>query len=172
MSFRYKNFSLTGNFAYAFGNVRRLNFLYNGAALMPQPHENLNVELLGRWRQPGDEAYTSIPGFVFDDTMSYNTYVPTGVNNQMNTYEMYNYSSARIVKGDFFRCRNLMLTWYAPKKLAGKLHMQNLSCSFNVTNPFTICSKRFNGQDPELENTGKVALPIAQTYSLSVNIGF
>lgn len=172
MSFRYKNFSLTGNFAYAFGNVRRLNFLYNGAALMPQPHENLNVELLGRWRQPGDEAYTSIPGFVFDDKMSYNTYVPTGVNNQMNTYEMYNYSSARIVKGDFFRCRNLMLTWYAPKKLAGKLHMQNLSCSFNVTNPFTICSKRFNGQDPELENTGNVALPIAQTYSLSVNIGF
>lgn len=172
MSFRYKNFSLTGNFAYAFGNVRRLNFLYNGAATMPQPHQNLTSELIHRWKAPGDELTTNIPGFVFDEKKSYNVYVPTGTNNMLNTYEMYNYSSARIVKGDFFRCRNLMLTWYAPKKVASKLHMQNLSCSFNVTNPFTICSKRFNGQDPEIENTGSVALPITQTYSLSVSIGF
>ena len=47
-----------------------------------------------------------------------------------------------------------------------------MSCSFNVTNLFTLCSSRFNGQDPEVASTGSVALPITRTYSFSVSLNF
>ena len=85
---------------------------------------------------------------------------------------MYNYSDARIVKGDFFRCRNLMISYAVPYQFLRRFNVTSVSVGFNVTNPFTICSSRVNGHDPELSNTGSVALPITQSYSLSFNISF
>lgn len=169
-SLYYKNISLSGQFAFAFGNVKRLNHLFNGALKMPLPHDNLSSELLDRWRKPGDENHTDIPGFVFDgNTVNYMLETPAGM---INSYEMYNYSTARVVKGDFFRCRNLSLSYYFTPKQLEKIGLKTLNCSFNVTNPFTICSKKFRGQDPEIDNTGSTALPITQSYTLSINFSF
>lgn len=166
---QYKQLSLSGQFAFAFGHVKRLNFLFDGALKMPLPHNNLSSELLKRWKQPGDEALTDIPGFVYNgETADYMLQTPTGTN---NSYSMYNYSTARVVKADFFRCRNLSLSYYfTENQLPAAL--QQISCSFNVTNPFTICSKKLNGQDPEIDSTGSTALPITRSYSLSININF
>lgn len=171
-SLRYKNFILNAQFAYAFGHVRRLNFLFNGTMKMPTPQTNLTTDFLNCWREPGDEEHTNIPGIAFGEAQNYYVYTPIANASQQNTYDMYNYSDVRVVKGDFFRCRNLMLTYTFPDKWMRPLNVGSMSCSFNVTNLFTLCSSKFNGQDPEVESTGSVALPITRTYSFSVSLSF
>lgn len=76
------------------------------------------------------------------------------------------------MKGDFFRCRNLMLSYAVPYQFLRHMGITAVSLGFNVTNPFTLCSSRFNGQDPEISNKGSVALPITQSYSLSLSVSF
>ena len=171
-SLRYKNLTLNANFAYSLGSVKRLNFLYSGALTMPAPQDNLHKDLLKRWKKPGDELTTNIPGFVFDGSTEYNLYVPIPSTVSLNSYEMYNYSDIRVVKGDFLRCRNLSLSYTIPQKYLKKFGVSMMSCMFNVTNPLTICSSKFRGQDPEQGGTGGTALPITQTYSFSLNVSF
>ena len=171
-SLRYKNLTLNANFAYSFGNVKRLNFLYEGKFMMPSPQDNLHSDLLKRWKKPGDEAKTNIPGFVLDGTSEYNLYVPIPSTVTLNSYDMYNYSDIRVVKGDFLRCRNLSVSYVVPSKFVQNLGLSTASCTFNVTNPLTICSSKFRGQDPEQEGTGGTALPIIKTYTFSLNISF
>lgn len=171
-SLRYKNFILNAQFAYAFGHVKRLNFLFSGTMKMPTPQTNLTTDFLHCWREPGDEEHTDIPGIAFGEAQNYYVYTPIANATQQNTYDMYNYSDVRVVKADFFRCRNLMLTYTLPDKWLQPLNIAGMSCSFNVTNLFTLCSSRFNGQDPEVASTGSVALPITRTYSFSVSLNF
>jgi TonB-linked SusC/RagA family outer membrane protein len=164
---RYKNLSLNAQFAFAFGNKKRLNFMFNGKMTMPEPQSNLTTDLINRWKKAGDVS--NIPGIVFSESSNYLTYTPAGM---LNTYDMYNYSDVRVVSGNFFRCRNLMLSYSFPQNLIQHWRISGMSCSFNVSNPFTICSSKFHGQDPEIDNTGSVALPITQTYSFSLNFSF
>lgn len=167
---RYKNLSLNAQFAYSFGGVKRLNFLFSGLLTMPAPQDNLHKDLLKRWKQPGDELTTNIPGFVFDGSTNYFLHTPSG--GLLTSYEMYNYSDIRVVKGDFLRCRSLSLSYSIPQKYLTHTGISMMSCMFNVTNPLTICSSKFRGQDPEQGGTGGTALPITQTYSFSLNISF
>lgn len=139
---------------------------------MPTPQTNLTTDFLHCWREPGDEEHTDIPGIAFDEARNYFVYTPIANATQQNTYDMYNYSDVRVVKADFFRCRNLMLTYTLPDKWLQPLNIAGMSCSFNVTNLFTLCSSKFNGQDPEVDSTGSVALPITRTYSFSVSLNF
>ena len=171
-TFRYKNLTLSANLAYAFGGVKRLNFLFDGTLNMPSPQDNLHKDLLKRWKEPGDELTTNIPGFVLDGSSEYNLYVPIENTVSLNSYDMYNYADIRVVKADFLRCRSLSLSYAVPTKFLDKFGVSMMSCMFNVTNPFTISSKDLRGQDPEQSGTGGTALPITQTYSLSINIGF
>lgn len=171
-SLRYKNFTLYAQFAYAFGQVKRLNFLFSGSNTMPETQTNLTTDFLDCWRKPGDEEFTNIPGFAFQETTGYNIYVPVSNVVLLNTYDMYNYSDARVVSADFFRCRNLSLTYVVPEKWLRSLRIAGMSCTFNTTNLFTLCSSRLNGQDPEIDSTGSVALPITRNYSFSINLSF
>lgn len=172
-SLRYKSWTLSGQFAYSLGSVRRLNNVFSGKATMPDPQSNLITELLDRWQKPGDEAHTDIPGLVFEDNQKYMVYIPFGTDGNpqtLNSYEMYNYSDIRVVSGNFFRCRNVSLIYTFPMKVLKHIGVSGLSMSLNITNPFTICSSKLQGQDPEIESTGTVALPITKTYSFSLNL--
>ena len=169
-SLRWKNLTVSAQFAFGFGNYKRLNFLFEGENKMPSPQTNMTKEMLNRWKHEGDQ--TDIPGLNFSESNDYMIYTPDRQASQKNTYTMYNYSDARIVKGDFFRCRNLMVSYAVPFQFLRRFNVTSASIGFNVTNPFTICSSRFNGQDPEISNTGSVALPITQSYSLSFNVSF
>lgn len=169
---RYKNVSLNAQFAYAFGHVKRLNFLFSGSNTMPEPQTNLTTDFLNCWRQPGDEAKTDIPGFTFGEKTDYYIYTPISNATSQNSYEMFNYSDARVVAADFFRCRNLSLGYIIPNNWLRNTGIGSASCAFNVTNLFTLCSSRLNGQDPEVSTTGSVALPITRNYTFSINLSF
>ena len=177
LALRYKQWSINTMWAYALGNVVRLNYMFEGNNLMPQPYANLSKKLTNAWKQPGDEAFTDIPGFNRTGEPDYYLWFKYSQGNTgmaavttRSSYWMYNYSDIRIVKGDFLRCRNLSLNYSFPYKLIQHWKMNALSLSLNVTNPLTFCSSKFDGQDPEIQGTGTTAMPITQTYTFSLNI--
>lgn len=168
LSFRYKSLTLNSNFALLLGHKRRLPSPYaqfqGERSHMPGPITNLNRDLLNRWKQPGDEAYTNIPalptGIESVDYLPNMVYARTPI-------QMWEQSDALVVNASFLRCRNLGLSWQMDKKWCEKIHAKNLALNFSVDNVFVVANKRFNGFDPELDNS---IMP--RTFSFVINIGF
>ena len=87
-------------------------------------------------------------------------------------YNAYNYSTARIAKGDFIRMKEISLSYDFPKRLISKLRFSSLSLKLQATNLFLIyADKKLNGQDPEFYNTGGVAAPVPRQFTLTIRIG-
>ena len=160
--FRYKGFRLNVFFTYSFGNVVRLNPFfddyYSDLDAMPREFKN-------RWMSPGDENRTNVPAII-----SRRQY--QNDRNLDKAYNAYNYSTARIAKGDFIRLKELSLTYDLPKKAVEKLKLKNLSFKLQATNLFLVyADKKLNGQDPEFFNTGGVATPLPKQFTLTVRLG-
>lgn len=160
--FQWKGLKLNVFITYSFGNVVRLNpvFKYNYTDLVANPREFKN-----RWVVAGDEARTDVPAILSQRQYNDN-------NDLSRAYSAYNYSSARIAKGDFIRMKEISLTYDFPKSLISKLRLHNLSVKFQATNLFLIyADKKLNGQDPEFFNSGGVAAPIPRQFTLTIRIG-
>ena len=165
LSVRYKNLTLNSSFALLLGGHQRLSSPYRDfyqGKRIPEPYVNLTRRLNDRWKQPGDEAKTTIPAL----SGEYNSIsLPFSV--QDNWMNVYAYSDALVVSSSFLRCRNLSLNWRMGAKNLKKLGLSNLSTTFSVSNLFVVASKRFDGFDPELDES---VMP--KSFSLSLNIGF
>ena len=160
--FKYKGITLNVFITYSFGNVVRLDPIfsnqYNDLNSMPK-------EFANRWMVPGDEKYTNIPVIASqrqnenDSDLSY-------------AYNAYNYSTARIAKGDFIRMKEISLGYDFPKSITDALTLNNLSLKLQATNLFLIyADKKLNGQDPEFFNTGGVAVPMPKQFTLTLRVG-
>ena len=147
---------------YSFGNVIRLapvfRVAYSDMTALPKEFKN-------RWTIPGDEAYTSIPviasrrQFYNDSQLSY-------------AYNAYNYSTARIADGGFIRLKEVSLAYDFPTRFLGKLKISNLQLKLQATNLCLLyADKKLNGQDPEFMNSGGVASPMPQQYTLTFRMG-
>lgn len=159
----YKNWHLNLFITYSFGNVVRLDpvfsSVYGDLDAMPKEFKN-------RWVNPGDEARTNIP--VIASKIQYNN---DGRLNQ--AYNAYNYSTARIAKGDFIRFKDVSLTYDVPKVVTNALRMRSISLKLAATNLFLIYSdSKLNGQDPEFLNSGGVALPTPKQVTFTLRLGF
>ena len=87
-------------------------------------------------------------------------------------YNAYNYSTARIAKGDFIRMKEISLSYDFPTKWISHLGISNLSMKLQATNPFLIyADKKINGQDPEFFNSGGVAVPMARQFTFTLRVG-
>lgn len=163
---RYKNFSLSSQFAAILGAKTFLRNPYERfiSGQIPTPYYNLSKELTERWMQPGDDAYTNIPSLYLGST-AISKLDPTGQTKSI--YEMWANSDARIVDASFFRCRQISLSWYVNPVFLKTVGVRNMSLSATVNNIFVIASDKFHGMDPEL---GTSALP--KTFSFGLNIGF
>ncbi len=157
--FRYKNFRLNAFMTYSFGNVIRLDPIFSNrySDLDATPKEFKN-----RWTMPGDENITNVP--VIADRRLNNRY------SQLNyAYNAYNYSSARIAKGDFIRLKEVSVSYDFPKDVISHLKMSDMSLKLQATNLFLIyADKKLNGQDPEFFNTGGVAAPVPKQFTLTL----
>ncbi len=160
--FKYKGLSLNLFITYSFGNVVRLDHAfssrYDDLTAMPK-------EFADRWVVPGDENRTSIP--VIASKLQNKNYA------QLNTaYNAYNYSDARIAKGDFIRMKEISLGYDFPKSVTDALTLNKLSLKLQATNLFLIyADKKLNGQDPEFFNTGGVAVPVPKQFTLTLKVG-
>lgn len=162
--FRYKGFRLNVFITYSFGNVLRLDPVfssyYSDLAALPREFEN-------RWVRPGDEEFTNVP-VIATKRQEHNI----GESDLETAYNAYNYSSARIAKGDFIRMKDISLTYDFPKKITSRLGVNNLSAKIQATNLFLIYSDdKLNGQDPEFFNTGGVAAPVPKQFTFTLKLG-
>ena len=161
-TFQYKGFKLNIFLTYSFGNVVRLDPVfkksYSDLTSMPREFKN-------RWVVPGDEQYTDIP-VIASRTQSFNNA------NLSYAYNAYNYSSARIAKGDFIRLKEVSLSYDFPKKWVKAMKMNSLSIKVQGTNlALLYADKKLNGQDPEFFNTGGVASPLPKQFTVTLRLG-
>ncbi|MBE6182041.1 MAG: SusC/RagA family TonB-linked outer membrane protein [Rikenellaceae bacterium] len=164
-TFTWKGFRLNVFMTYGFGNVVRLTPTFKNSY---SDFYAMSNEFKNRWTIPGDEKRTNIPVFVSQRQL--NEY---GSGNVRQGYTAYNYSSARIAKGDFIRMKEISLTYNFPKEWISKLRMDNLSLKVQVTNPFLIyADKALNGQDPEYAQAGGVSSPLARQFTFTLKFGF
>ena len=163
---RYKSFSLGADFALLLGAKMRLPNPHEDVAFgLPDPTKNLTKDLNKRWKKPGDEKYTNIPGLAIGE--AYNTSVQLPDGGMGRPLDLWAQSDVMVVDASFFRCRQVMLSWNATRNICKKLGVSSLSVSGVVNNVFVIANKRLNGFDPELG--GKEVQP--KIFSLGVSIG-
>lgn len=168
-SVRYKAFTVGLAFSFSLGSQRLLNPVYGSQEqLVPMPEQNMPAVLSGRWRKPGDETFTNIPGFLMDPNQG-KAFVGTI---PFSRYYMYDHSDLNLVSGNFLRCRSMNLSYQLPDAWLKKAKIKTASISGTASNLFVIADKRLRGQDPEIEGVGRTALPIVPSYNLSVNLSF
>ena len=160
--FKYKDFTLNVFLTYAFGNKVRLDQVfsssYSDETAMPK-------EFANRWVLPGDEAYTDIPTIASKRQSYEDTQLAVA-------YNAYNYSTARVAKGDFIRLKEISLTYNLPKLVLDKLRLRSASLKLQATNLWLIyADKALNGQDPEFMNSGGVAIPQPRQFTFTVRFG-
>lgn len=160
--FSYRNFRLNLFVTYSFGNVVRLDPVfrnsYTDMSALPKEFKN-------RWTLPGDESVTNIPVIASKRQDKNDPYL-------QYAYNAYNYSTARIAKGDFIRMKEISLTYDFPKNLLSAIKIENLQLKLQATNLFLIyADKKLNGQDPEFFNSGGVATPMPKQFTLTVRLG-
>ncbi len=160
--FSYQNFKLNIFMTYSFGNVIRLDPVFsNKYSVM----DAMPKEFKNRWTVAGDEKITNIPVIADQRQNSKDNYL-------RYAYNAYNYSTARVAKGDFIRMKEISLSYDFPKKWLSVLKINDFSLKLQATNLFLIyADKKLNGQDPEFYNTGGVAAPVPRQFTLTVRLG-
>jgi TonB-linked SusC/RagA family outer membrane protein len=159
----YKNFTLNIFITYQAGNKIRLYpaFKTSYAELDATPKE-----FYDRWVMPGDQTKTNIPS-IMDAYQSF-------LNGSGFPYSNYNYSTARVAKGDFIRLKSVSLTYQVPESFVRKTgFFKTFGVTAAAINPWLIyADKKLEGQDPEFFNAGGVAQPIQKQFTISLKAGF
>ncbi|WP_163713293.1 SusC/RagA family TonB-linked outer membrane protein [Mangrovibacterium lignilyticum] len=165
-SFRYKQLSLSASMYLQLGGKKFLNPPYQSST-MPTEYENLSAELNERWTPSNTNA--SLPGL--PDQYVYNNAVELpGTNDQYAfLYDMYTYSTDRVVNASSLRVNYLSLSYNLSEKLCNKLNCKAVSLGLGVSNVFSIVSKDFHGRDPEVATGNQ---PRTRSYSLNLNVNF
>jgi len=165
MNFRYKKLTLGSTFNLQVGGKKFLAPAYSLTNGVPSEFDNLSRSILNRWTPTNTTA--TIPGLP-DASVGNTILLPDG-KTYTNAYEMYNYSTARVVSASELRCNNINLSYSLPEKIVTVLHCKNIRAGAGVSQPFAIVSKDFNGVDPEVATGGQ---PRVRSYSLSLNASF
>lgn len=171
---RYRNLSFAANFTFGFGAHHMRNRLFDGknVQVAPSSDENMQRWLLDRWKKPGDELHTNIPGFV-DFTANQRVQVGTGESYiSESRYNLYDASDVLLTKADYLKCRGISLAYNLPDSWLKRMRVSSANLGFSVSNIFTIADKAWKGQDPELPGVGSTALPQVPAYNLNVSISF
>jgi TonB-linked SusC/RagA family outer membrane protein len=166
MLFRYKKLTLSTSFYLQVGGKKFLSPAYRLTAYLPSEFDNLSRELLDRWTPANTSA--SFPGLP-DKNVSTNAVRLPGGKVYTNAYEMYNYSTARVVSASTLRCNSINISYPLPARFITRARLKNASIGAGVTSPFAIVSKDFRGIDAEVATGGQ---PRTRTYTLNISTSF
>ncbi len=150
---------------YSGGNVVRLNPIfsagYSDLSALPREFKN-------RWMQAGDEQRTNVPVIA-----SLNQVDRYGSTTLSTAYNVYNYSTARVAKGDFVRLKEVAVSYQMPSKWLSNTLLTSASLKVSATNLCLLyADKKLNGQDPEFINSGGVSSPISKQFTATLRLGF
>lgn len=181
-TFGYRQFTLSFNLTYSIGSKVRLMKLYDNTSSnvsAPQPVQNLRRELVDRWRKPGDEKRTNIPGIL--SNADYKETIDSPWWKKENSYkfgeniwQMYNNADVRVVSGNYLKLQSLSLRYSLPDDLCKKMRVSAMYLSFSTSNLFTWSTKELKGQDPASQSgsSSSISVPVLPSYTLNLNVSF
>ncbi len=161
--FSYKNWRLNVFITYSGGNVLRLEPVFQSSYtdLDATPKDFKN-----RWSVKGEETKTNVP--VITSARQNWEY-----GNVDYGYNAYNYSTARVAKGDFVRLKEVSLQYTFPNSMLKKLLIKSASIKLQGTNLMLLyADKNLNGQDPEFFRAGGVSAPVPKQFTCTLRLGF
>jgi TonB-linked SusC/RagA family outer membrane protein len=158
-TFTYGGFDLNIQMNFAGGN-----YIYNGskAGLRDMRFWNNLTDVLDRWTPENTDG--TIPRVVLGDNVSNGSALAISEN---------------VEKADFLRIRNITLGYKLPNSLLKKASISNLRVYANVNNAFLFTN--YSGTDPEVSANGnsnstpgvdRNTVPMAQTFTVGLNLGF
>jgi len=172
--FGYRNFGFSFNVTYSLGNKIRMMKIASGyGSNIAYPQQNLRKEFVYRWRRPGDEAYTNIPGLQADNFIntpwwSNSKYVFAG-----SVYDMYDNSDIRLVSANHIKLQSASFRYNVPEAFAKKIGLGTAYLSLTGTNLFILSNKMLKGQDPTQSGSApNINLSVRPTYAASINVSF
>jgi tonB-linked outer membrane protein, susC/ragA family len=181
-TFGYRQFTLSFNLTYSIGSKVRLMKLYDNTSSnvsAPQPVQNLRRELVDRWRKPGDEKRTNIPGIL--SNADYKETIDSPWWKKENSYkfgeniwQMYNNADVRVVSGNYLKLQSLSLRYSLPDDLCKKMRVSAMYLAFSTSNLFTWSAKELKGQDPTSQSgsSSSISVPVLPSYTLNLNVSF
>lgn len=175
--FGYRNFGLSFNVTYSLGNkIRMLKIASGYGTNIAYPQQNLRKEFVYRWRRPGDEAYTNIPGLQADNLVNqpwWSVYPASQYQFAGSVYDMYDNSDVRLVSGDHVKLQSASFRYNVPEAFAKKLGLGTAYLSITGTNLFILSNKMLKGQDPAQSGSApNINLSVRPTYAGSINVSF
>jgi TonB-linked SusC/RagA family outer membrane protein len=157
---RYKNLSLSARATYYLGH----KFLYQSinSSLYPTSGGYSGLiatsrDLVNRWRKPGDEAFTNVPGLV-------------GVN--LNTVDRYVNSDINVRDAGNIRLQQISLSYSVPKSMLRKTpFIKAINLGATVSNLGLIWVANKEGIDPSYQMTNSFNnLPPTRNYVFNLNL--
>jgi TonB-linked SusC/RagA family outer membrane protein len=164
MNFRYKMLTFSSNFYLQLGGKKFLAPLYTTTQNLPTEYQNLSRNILDRWTPT--HTNTTMPGM--PDNAVASILLPNG-KTYVGPYDMYNFSTDRVVSATSLRCNSMNLSYALDKKLVQKLRCKNINLGAGVSNVFSINSSGFRGIDPEVATGGQ---PRTRTFTCNVSVSF
>lgn len=182
------------NLSYSFGGKIRLLQMYpnvgldnNSGTLAVQPDQNLRREFVNRWRRPGDEKLTNVPG-ILDNSAFKETLDPwfahpvsstsVGVVSfpfpfGKNIWHMYDNSNIRVSRNDYVKLQSISIRYIVPEKLLKRFGVKSAYVSLSGSNLFTIASRGLKGQEPTQSGSAtSISVPVPAMYNLTFNVSF
>lgn len=157
-TFRYKGLSLYFLATYKFGYVFRKDVPSHYPGRYGFTTYDYNNLLADRWRKPGDEAFTDVPGLVGNGTTGLIRYVNADMN---------------YLSGDHIRLREISLTYDLPGNLFTTIPVKGISLSAAGRNLGMIWTKNELHWDPDFPpSSTNLKLRPSASYNFSLNVTF
>jgi TonB-linked SusC/RagA family outer membrane protein len=159
-TFSWKNFELNAQITYQMGHVFQKPFLNNypsyAGTFYGTPGKN--IDIANRWRSPGDEDKTNVPGLA---NISY------------NSISRYNKADINILPADNIRLQQVSLAYRIPSDWLQKSMVKSLSLSFHARNLGILWKKNKEGYDPQyLSTTNYSTLTPTRNYTIKLTANF
>ena len=169
----FRQFGLSFNLTFSLGNKVRLLRLCDESNVAPYPGMNVRREFVNRWRKPGDERHTDIPGLEPDGTTENVWWM--GKDYRFASYDyytLYDYSDIRVVNGDYLKLQSFSLRYNVDDAICQRLGLSSAYVSLSGTNLFTVANRKLRGQDVTTQSGSSptINLSLRPTYSLTLNI--
>ncbi len=161
-NFSYKNFTFGIQITYAIGHVLRRPSVQNYPSFSGTYSGKLGTQkdLALRWKNPGDELTTNVPGIVNN-------------NYQYNSISRYSYSDLLVISGSHIRLQQINMGYNFDPRLVAKMGLQSLNITGSVRNLGIIWRKNKDGVDPNYLMTNNYSsLAPSPAFFMSVNVSF
>ena len=168
MVFRYKRFSLPISIYYVNGGKAFLPNPWTSNTGAPREATNVSTELNDRWRQPGDEKWTNIPGIPVGKGAEMVSYTTESGTRQYYPYEAWGYSNARVIDRWYIRFNDFQFSYDLPERWIKGI-FDSFRVSVYASNPLQIKSKDYKGRDPEVVMGGQ---PRERSFSIGLDVRF